>query len=170
MAERRFSSDLQTSGERAWALEVMDAQDGTGPVSLLDDGEPAELLSRARRIAMVGASPNPMRPSHGVMRQLMDAGWEVVPINPNVDEVLGQRAYATLEDAVAATGTFDIVDVFRRPEHTPDIARSAVATGCGALWLQLGVINWEAARIASEAGLPVVMDRCTAIEHRRIGR
>jgi predicted CoA-binding protein len=170
MAERRFSSDLQTSGERAWALEVMDAQDGTGPVSLLDDGEPAELLSRARRIAMVGASPNPMRPSHGVMRQLMEAGWEVVPINPNVDEVLGQCAYATLEDAVAATGTFDIVDVFRRPEHTPDIARSAVATGCGALWLQLGVINWEAARIASEAGLPVVMDRCTAIEHRRIGR
>jgi uncharacterized protein len=148
----------------------MDAQDGTGPVPLLQGGKPADLLARARRIAMIGASPNPMRPSHGVMRQLMDAGWEVVPINPNVDEVLGERAYGTLEDAVAATGRFDIVDVFRRPEHTPDIARSAVATGCGALWLQLGVINWEAAQIASDAGLPVVMDRCTAIEHRRIGR
>ena len=71
---------------------------------------------------------------------------------------------------MAATGPFDIVDVFRRPEHTPEIARSAVETGSGALWLQLGVVNWEAARIANEAGLPVVMDRCTAIEHRRIGR
>jgi predicted CoA-binding protein len=170
MAERRFNSDLQTYGERSWALDVMDAQDGTGPVPILQGEEPAKLLSRARRIAMVGASPNPMRPSHGVMRQLMDAGWEVVPINPKVDEVLGECAYAALEDAVAATGPFDIVDVFRRPEHTPDIARSTVATGCGALWLQLGVINWEAARIASDAGLPVVMDRCTAIEQRRIVR
>ena len=75
-----------------------------------------------------------------------------------------------LEEATAATGRFDIVDVFRRPEHTPDIARSAVATGAGALWLQLGVVNWEAAQIAHDAGLPVVMDRCTAIEYRRIGR
>ena len=71
---------------------------------------------------------------------------------------------------MAATGPFDIVDVFRRPEHTPEIARSAVETGAGALWLQLGVVNWEAARIANEAGLPVVMDRCTAIEYRRISR
>ncbi len=93
-----------------------------------------------------------------------------MPINPRAPEVLGEQTYPTLEDAVAATGPFDIVDVFRRPEHTPEIAQSAAATGSGALWLQLGVVNWEAARIASEAGLPVVMDRCTAIEHRRIGR
>ncbi|MEX2547552.1 MAG: CoA-binding protein [Chloroflexota bacterium] len=119
---------------------------------------------------MVGASPNPARPSHGVMAYLLDHGYEVVPINPNVDEIFGERAYATLEEAVAASGPVDIVDVFRRPEHTPDIARSAVATGAGALWLQLGVVNWEAAQIASEGGLAVVMDRCTAIEHRRIGR
>ena len=102
------------------------------------------------------------------MSQLLDWGYEVVPVNPNCDEVLGERSYASLEEATAATGRFDLVDVFRRPEHTPDIARSAVATGAGALWLQLGVVNWEAARIAHEAGLPVVMDRCTAIEHRRI--
>ncbi|MGI8999504.1 MAG: CoA-binding protein [Candidatus Limnocylindria bacterium] len=119
---------------------------------------------------MVGASANPARPSHGVMSYLMSHGYEVVPINPNVDEVLGERAYATLEEAVAATGPFDLVDVFRRPEHTPDIARSAAATGAGALWLQLGVVNGDAAQIAHDAGLVVVMDRCTAIEHRRIGR
>ncbi len=117
---------------------------------------------------MVGASGNPARPSHGVMRYLIEQGYEVVPVNPNADLVLGRVAYATLEEATEATGPFDVVDVFRRPEHTPDIARSAVATGAGALWLQLGVVNWEAAQIAHDAGLAVVMDRCTAIEHRRL--
>jgi predicted CoA-binding protein len=156
--------------ERRIAIEMLDAQDGTGPVPLLDSGAAAELLSGARRIAVVGASSNPTRPSHGVMRNLIEWGYEVVPINPNAGEVLGRTSYATLEEATEATGTFDIVDVFRRPEHTPDIARSAIATGAGALWLQLGVVNWEAAQIAHDAGLRVVMDRCTAIEYRRIGR
>ena len=148
---------------------MLDAQEGTGPVELLDSAAAGALLGSARRIAVVGASSNPMRPSHGVMRNLIDWGYDVVPINPNTDSVLGRASYATLEEATAATGRFDIVDVFRRPEHTPDIARSAVATGAGALWLQLGVVNWEAAQIARDAGLPVVMDRCTAIEYRRIG-
>jgi predicted CoA-binding protein len=156
--------------ERRIALDIEDAQDGTGPVEILDSSAAGELLAGARRIAMVGASPNPVRPSHGVMEYLMSQGYEVVPINPNAKEVLGARAYPTLEEAVSATGSFDIVDVFRRPEHAPDIARSAVATGAGALWMQLGVVNWEAARIASDAGLAVVMDRCTAIEHRRVRR
>ena len=150
------------------AWDVLDAQDGSGPVPLLEGNEPALLLGRTRRIAMVGASPDPGRPSHGVMRQLLDAGYDVVPINPAVESVLGHPAYATLEVAFAATGAFDVVDVFRRPEHTPDIARSAVAIGARALWLQLGVVNWEAAQIAHDAGLAVVMDRCTAIEHRRL--
>jgi predicted CoA-binding protein len=156
--------------DRRVARDVLDAQEETGPVAILDAEEAPQLLGRAHRIAMVGASPNPARPSFGVMRYLLDEGYEVVPINPNADEILGERAYATLEDAVAATGTFDIVDVFRRPEHTPEIARSAVAAGAGALWLQLGVVNWEAAQIAHDGGLLVVMDRCTAIEHRRIRR
>jgi predicted CoA-binding protein len=147
----------------------MDAQEGTGPVTLLDSQAAGELLARARRIAIVGASPNPMRPSNSVMSYLLDEGYEVVPINPNAAQILGTPAFKSLEEAVAATGPFDIVDVFRRPEHTPDIARSAVTTGSGALWMQLGVVNWEAAQIAHDAGLPVVMDRCTAIEHRRIG-
>ena len=139
-------------------------------MAILDSQAAGELLKGARRIGMVGASPNPARPSHGVMEYLLSQGYDVVPINPNCDEVLGVRAFPSLEDAAAEGGAFDIVDVFRRPEHTPDIARSAVATGAGALWLQLGVVNWEAAQVASEAGLPVVMDRCTAIEHRRIRR
>jgi predicted CoA-binding protein len=154
--------------ERSRAIDILDAQEGTGPVPLLEGEAPARLLGRTKRIAMVGASPDPGRPSHGVMRQLLKAGYDVVPVNPTVESVLGRTSYATLEDAVAATGPFDMVDVFRRPEHTPDVARSAVATGAKSLWLQLGVVNWEAARIAREGGLDVVMDRCTAIEHRRL--
>ncbi|MEP7379085.1 MAG: CoA-binding protein [Chloroflexota bacterium] len=156
---------MQLNRKIAW--DILDAQEGSGPVPLLDGDEPARLLGRTKRIAIVGASPDPGRPSHGVMRQLLDAGYDVVPINPTVDQVLGKAAYATLEDAFAATGPFDMVDVFRRPEHTPDVARSAVAIGAKSLWLQLGVVNWEAAQIARDAGLEVVMDRCTAIEERR---
>jgi uncharacterized protein len=156
--------------ERVRAWNMLDLDEDRGPTHVLSSPEAAKLLAGAHRIAMVGASANPARPSHGVMSYLLDHGYEVVPINPNADDVLGERTYATLEEAVAATGKFDIVDVFRRPEHTPEIARSAVATGSRALWLQLGVVNWEAAQIAGDAGLPVVMDRCTAIEHRRIGR
>ena len=154
--------------ERIRARDVLDAQEGRGPVPLLDGDEPSRLLGGARRIAIVGASPSPERPSHGVMRYLLEHGYDCVPINPFATEVLGRPAYATLEEAAAAGGPFDIVDVFRRPEAAVAVARSAVATGAGALWLQLGVVNWEAARIAAEAGLGVVMDRCTAIEHRRL--
>jgi predicted CoA-binding protein len=150
------------------ALDIIEAQEGTGPVAILTGEEPARLLMRTKRIALIGASPNPNRPSHGVMGYLLDQGYDVVPIRPGRADILGQHVYDRLEEAVESTGPFDLVDVFRAPEHTPDIARSAVATGSGALWLQLGVVNWEAARIAAEAGLPVVMDRCTAIEHRRI--
>jgi predicted CoA-binding protein len=155
--------------ERSRARDVLDAQEGRGQIGLLEGDEPSELLGRARRIAIVGASPNPDRPSHGVMRYLLEQGFECVPINPYATEVLGRPAFASLEAAAAGGGErFDIVDVFRRSEATEDVARSAVAVGAGALWLQLGVVNWAAARIASAAGLPVVMDRCTAIEHRRL--
>ena len=151
-------------------MEILDAQESKGPLPLLEGPAAARLLAGARRIAVVGASDNLQRPSYGVVRYLMDSGYEIVPVNPNVQTVMGLRSYGTLEEAAAAVGPIDIVDVFRRPEHTPDIARSAVAIGAKALWLQLGVVNWEAARIAHDAGLAVVMDRCTAIEHRRINR
>jgi predicted CoA-binding protein len=102
------------------------------------------------------------------MAYLLGQGYECVPISPNASEVLGQPCFTSLEDAVAARAgrAFDIVDVFRRAEHTPEVARGAVATGCGALWLQMGIVSDEAALIAYEGGLSVIMDRCTAVDHR----
>lgn len=136
---------------------------------LLDDSGIAELLRTARRIAVVGASSNPARPSHGVFRTLLAAGYDCVPVNPREAAVLGVPAVATLAEA-ALGGRIDIVDVFRRAELTEEVAREAVAAGARALWLQLGIVNWESARIAAEGGLAVVMDRCTAIELRHLPR
>jgi predicted CoA-binding protein len=138
-------------------------------VKLLDDAGIAALLRRARRIAVVGASSKPGRPSHGVFMTLLAAGYECIPVNPMEIEVAGVAAVATLAEA-AAYGPIDIVDVFRRADQTEEIAREAVAIGAGALWLQLDVINPESARIATEGGLDVVMDRCPAIELRRMPR
>ena len=118
---------------------------------------------------MVGASSNPARPSFGVFRTLVRAGYDCVPINPNEREVADRPAFATLAEAVDATGRFDVIDVFRRAELCPAHAREAVDAGAACLWLQLGVVSWEAAAIAAAGGLDVVMDRCTAIELRRIG-
>jgi uncharacterized protein len=132
------------------------------------DDEIETILRAARRIAIVGASSNEGRPSFGVFRYLVHQGFECVPVNPNERSVLGIPAFRTLAEAVAATGPFEIVDVFRRPELVVPHAEEAVAAGASCLWLQLGVVNWEAARIASAAGLAVVMDRCTAIEWRKI--
>jgi uncharacterized protein len=140
-------------------------------VTILGDAGIADLLRTARTIAVVGASSNPARPSNGVFRTLLDAGYRCVPVNPNETEVHSVAAVATLaEAAVALGGQIDIVDVFRRSESTEQTAREAVAVGARSLWLQLGIINAEAARIAADGGLAVVMDRCTAIEIRRIPR
>jgi uncharacterized protein len=117
---------------------------------------------------VVGASSNAMRPSFDVMRYLVEQGLDCVPINPNEREVLGIPAFSTLAEAVAATGSFDMLDVFRRPESCPPHAEEAVAAGVRCLWLQLGIVSWEAARIAHDGGLSVVMDRCTKIEWRRV--
>lgn len=153
--------------ERARAYEILDLEEGQQPVPVLDDTGARERLMAARRICIVGVSPDRGRPSHTVMAYLQHHGYECVPVNPRVRDVLGMRAFPTLEEAVAETGPFEIVDVFRRPEHTPALAHSAVQTACGLLWLQLGVVSWEAARIAHQGGIEVVMDRCTAIELRR---
>jgi hypothetical protein len=159
-----------TEEERRRARDVLDLQEGRGPVPLLDDAGIEALLRASRRIAIVGASANPARPSHDVLVSLARRGWDVVPVTPTAREVAGLAAYPTLADAVAATGTVDIVDVFRRPEEAPPHAREAVEAGATCLWLQLGVISWEAARIAHDAGLAVVMDRCSLIEDRRVFR
>ncbi len=125
-------------------------------------------MRATRRIAVVGASSNPARASFGVFRYLVEAGFECVPVNPNEREVMGVAAFPSLAEAVAATGPFDMIGVFRRSELCVAHAREAVTVGARVLWLQLGVVSWEAAAIAHDAGLEVVMDRCTAIEWPRV--
>src|SRR2546430_15135005 len=111
----------------------------------------AQILRDARRIALVGASPNPNKPSHGVMRYLREQGYRVIPVRPrDCDEVLGVPCVASLAEIEEP---IDLVDVFRRPDAAPDVAREAVAAGAKALWLQLGISSGEARRIAAEAGL-----------------
>jgi predicted CoA-binding protein len=150
-------------------IDLLDDSDPGDGVVLLDTEATMAVLRVARRIAVVGASPHRWRASNSVMAYLLRHDYECVPVNPNQSEVLGLTSYPTLEAAVAATGSpFDIVDVFRRAAFAPDIARSAVALGCGTLWLQQGVISPEAAGIAHAGGVGVVMDRCTAVEHRRL--
>jgi uncharacterized protein len=125
---------------------------------------PAEILHESRTIALVGASPNPNRPAHGVMHYLLTQGYRVIPVRPrDCDEVLGVRCVATLGEI---DDPIDLVDVFRREEAAPAHAREAVAVGAKAFWLQLGLRSPEARRICADAGLPYVEDLCTAIVHR----
>jgi uncharacterized protein len=159
-----------TPEDRARTIAYLDLAEGRGSAPLLDDEATRELLSTARRIAVIGASDRPGRPSYDVFRHLSSAGFDCVPINPNVAEVAGVPAFPTLGEAVAATGRVDIVDVFRRPESCAAHAREAVAVEARCLWLQLGIVEWEAARIAHDGGLAVVMDRCLSIEWRRLAR
>jgi predicted CoA-binding protein len=156
------------AAERARAIAYLDLDEKRGPVAVLDGEQIADMLRTTRRIAVVGASSNEGRPSFGVFRYLVHQGYECVPVNPGERSVLGIPAFRTLREAFEATGPFDIVDVFRRSELCVPHAREAIEIGARCLWLQLGVVNWEAAGIAAEAGLAVVMDRCTAIEVRRL--
>ena len=123
------------------------------------------LVHESRTVAVLGLSADPHRPSHSVARYLRSSGLTILPVNPALTSWEGLRAYPSLDALPEAP---DIVDVFRRPEFTVEIAKQAVEIGAGALWLQLGVINDEAARIAADAGLDVVMDRCLAVEHREV--
>jgi predicted CoA-binding protein len=154
--------------DRDWLATLIAVQEGRFEIPLLDDAAIRELLRSKPRIAMVGASSNPGRPSHGVMQALLRAGYDVVPVNPRETAIEGVTCYPSVAAAVEATGPVDSVDVFRRPDLCVEHAREAVAVGARCLWLQLGIANAEAARIAHEAGLAVVMDRCTIIEHRRL--
>jgi predicted CoA-binding protein len=138
-------------------------------VAVLDDDGIERVLRSTGRIAVIGASADPHRPSNGVFRYLLEQGFDCVPVNPNEREILGRPAFGSLREAVEASGPVDLVDVFRRPEACADHAREAVEVGARCLWLQLGVVDWTAASLAAAAGLDVVMDRCTAIEWRRIG-
>ena len=125
---------------------------------------PAEILSETHTIALVGASPKPWRPSHGVMRYLLEQGYRVIPVRPLVREVLGVPCVGSLAEI---DEPIDLVDVFRRPEMCPGVAEETVAAGAKALWLQLGIRSAEARAIAERAGIDYVEDECTAIVHRR---
>lgn len=151
-------------GDARRLADLLDLHDGRLGVSLLDDAGIRDLLASRPRIAMIGASPDPSRPSNGVLRDLVGLGFDVVPVNPTVASVEGRRCHPNLAAAVEATGPVDLVDVFRRPEACPGHAREAVAAGARCLWLQLGIASREAGEIASAAGLAVVMDRCLAVE------
>jgi uncharacterized protein len=129
---------------------------------------PEEILRESKTIALVGASPNPSRPSHGVMRYLLAQGYRVIPVRPlSCDEVLGVPCVASLADI---DEPIDLVDVFRREEAAPGHAREAVAAGAKAFWLQLDLRSPEARKIATDAGLDYVEDACTAIVHRQMQR
>jgi uncharacterized protein len=126
-----------------------------------------ELLKNSRTIAVVGLSANRMRPSYGVSEYMQGAGYRIIPVNPQETEVLGEKAYPTLD---AVTEKIDIVDIFRRPEFVPEIVEAAIRIGAKAVWMQEGVVHDGAAARAREAGLEVVMDRCLLKEHRRMRR
>ena len=132
-----------------------------------EDAELRRLLGRARTVAVVGLSSDPGRPSHGVAGYLQSHGYRIVPVNPNEREVFGEPAYASLEE-IPDDVNIDVVDVFRRAEKTPDVARQAVAVGAKVLWLQEGIVNEEAYRIASEAGLDVIMGVCMRAVRSRL--
>jgi predicted CoA-binding protein len=147
---------------------MIDFGEGRLDVNTLDLAGIEDVLRTSRRIAVIGASSKPHRASNDIFRYLLAAGYDVVPVHPNEREVEGVTCHRTLEEAVAETGPVDIVDVFRRAEFCPAHAREAVAVGARCLWLQLGIVSAEAGRIAADAGLSVVMDRCIKVDHRRL--
>ena len=122
-----------------------------------------ELLSRVKTIAVVGLSDSPMRPSHGVSAYMQAQGYRIIPVNPQIEEALGERSYPSLLDVPE---TIDLVDVFRRPEHVDQIVDQAIQLKIPAIWLQEDVVNEPAAERARKAGMFVVMDRCILKEHR----
>jgi uncharacterized protein len=123
-----------------------------------------DLLRHSKTIAVVGLSSNPRRPSHGVASYLQSVGYKIVPVNPNVSEVLGEKSYARLEDVPVP---IDIVDVFRRPQEVPPVADSAIAIQAKSLWLQQGITHTAVAKKAQAAGLLVIEDGCLFFEHKK---
>lgn len=122
-----------------------------------------ESILAMKTIAVVGLSPNTARASNAVSLYLLAHGYRIIPVNPGQDEILGLKSYPALRDIPEP---IDLVNVFRRPEYTPQVAQGAVDIGAKALWLQLGIVNDEAVAIAEAAGLLAVQDRCMRIEHR----
>lgn len=169
-----MGSQSGTGGEPASHCVVSFAgelQDGVGGNSPVNRGAFAttpyqrlRILERYRRIAMVGLSSNPFRPSHFAALYLMAEGYDVIPVNPREASILAHTSYPSLS---AIPGGIEVVDIFREPAAVPAIVDEAIAAGAKVIWMQLGVIHEEAAARARAAGLEVVMDRCMKIEHAR---
>lgn len=134
----------------------------------LNPGDPVlhDLLARSKTIAVVGLSPKPHRDSHRVAAYLQEKGYRIIPVYPRGDEILGEQVYRRLEDIPVPV---DIVDVFRRSEDVLPIVKSALVTRPAAVWLQLGVENEEAAQMAQDGNIMIIMNRCIMTEHRRLG-
>ncbi|MBB5325645.1 putative CoA-binding protein [Anoxybacillus tepidamans] len=132
------------------------------PITNPSREEIAEILQNAKRIAVVGLSNNPERTSYMIAKAMKDAGYEIIPVNPTIDEWEGIRAVKTLKDI---EGHVDIVNVFRRSEHLPEVAREFAQIDADVFWAQLGVVNEEAYEFLKEKGYTVVMDRCIKVEH-----
>ena len=123
-----------------------------------------DILSKYKTIAVVGLSSNPSRPSYGVTEYMQSAGYHIIPVNPNENDVLGEPSHATLDEVPQK---IEIVNVFRRPEDVPPVVEAAIRVGAKVLWMQLGIANQVAAEKARAAGLTVVMDACILIEHKK---
>jgi len=130
-----------------------------------DDEMFTKLLRNAKTIAVYGCSPKPDRTSHQITAFLIEKGYEVYPVHPKAETILGRKCYAKLADIPVH---IDIVDVFRKAEFTEEVAKQAVEIGAGAFWLQLGIVNEKSWQIANEGGVMAIMDRCIAIDHRRL--
>ena len=135
---------------------------------MMSDNEMSNILRSARTIAIVGLSDKPGRPSYAVAQFLQQKGYHILPVNPQLQgPVLGVQPYASLHDIQEQV---DIVDIFRRSEFVPEIVADAIAIQASTVWMQLGIVNEDAALQAREAGINIIMDRCIAIEHRRLSR
>ena len=161
--------------ERARLRAAIEAAEGGAPEPAAADALIRRMLTESRTIAIVGASPRPDRPSHGVLRTLVAAGWQILPVNPMPealrDGVAGLPCFPTLQAAAASLPVGErigLVDVFRRSEDCEEVARDAVAIGAAGLWLQLGIVSPAAVQIAADAGMDFVQDRCPAIEMPRL--
>lgn len=152
----------------SFAEEFQDGVGGNSPVNrstfATTPYQRLRILERYRRIAMVGLSSNPFRPSHFAALYLIAEGYDVIPVNPRAKEILGRKSYPSV---TAIPGDVEVVDIFREPSAVPSIVEEAIAVGAQVIWMQLGVIHQEAAARAQAAGLEVVMDRCMKIEHAR---
>ncbi len=130
-----------------------------------DDKELLEILTHSKRVASVGVSSNPDKPSYDIFAYLQEHGYEMIPVNPTAQEILGRQVYADLS---AVPGEIDVVQVFRKSEDVPPVVQQAIQAGAKVIWMQEGIVNEEAARVAEAAGVRVVMNRCMRKTHIRL--